>query len=165
MTTDPAPSPLPAAFSPNGTSPASRTADAAERAASLLSQLPQAIGVMLSQVVRAIPSQHLCATCLVNRIAWEASHQRDLEAAVAKAREAHGLPPDSPLPPGFDPSPFLPEHLRPGGSQGMPNLTGAITTVNGTDTCSEHIPGRAAGRTLLIANGALSPSAMASLRG
>lgn len=163
MTEIPAAAPVPAAF--NGShGPAHQTAENTDRIASLLAQLPQAIGMMLGQVVQSIPRQHLCATCLVNRIAWETANQRALEAAVADAMAAHGIPEGSPLPTGFDPSPFLPENLRPGGTQGMPALTGAITTVGGTDTCSEHIPGRAAGRTLLIANGALSPSAMAQLR-
>jgi len=158
------PAPVPAAFN-GSTGPAHQTAQNTDRIASLLEQLPRAVGMMLAQVVQAIPPRHLCATCLANRIAWETANQRALEAAVEAARAAHGIPEGTPLPPGFDPSPFLPENLAPGAPQGMPALTGAITTVGGTDTCSEHIPGRAAGRTLLIANGALSPSAMAQLRG
>lgn len=160
MTQD-SPEPVPAAFNGNGTrTPAQQTAQSARMIAEMLADLPRAIAVMLGQLARAIPSQHVCAACLVARINWEARHARDLEAAVELARAAHGLPDGAVLPPGFDPSPFLPERLRPGAPQGMPPLTGAVTAVGGTDTCSEHVPGRSAGRTLLIANGALSPSAM-----
>jgi len=160
MTQDsPAPPP---AF--NGSAPAAQqTARSAAEISGMLAEFPQALAMMLAQVIRSIPPRHLCAQCLTTRIAWEAAHQRDLEAAVTSARAAHGITEGAPLPPGFDPSPFLPEHLRPGGPQGMPPLTGAVTTVGGTDTCSEHVPGRAVGRTLLIANGALSASAMAQL--
>jgi hypothetical protein len=155
---------IPAAFSGqvNGSpSSAQQTAENTARIAALLAQIPQAIGMMLAQVARAIPSGHLCATCLANRIAWEAANRSHVEAAIAGARAAHGLAEGDPVPPGFDPAPFLPADLRPGAMRGMPPLTAAITTVAGTDTCSEHIPGRAGGRTLLVASGALSPSGMA----
>jgi hypothetical protein len=137
MTPDPAASPVPPAFNGNPipshatADNTGRTSEAAERIASLLGQLPQAIGMMLGQVVRAIPSQHLCAQCLVDRIGWEALHRRELEAAIEKGREAHGIPEGAPLPPGFDPAPFLPKQLQPGGPQEMPNLTASITIVNG----------------------------------
>lgn len=173
MTQDPAAAPVPVAFSANGSATPSmrtaeaseRNAEASERAAALLAQLPQAIGMMLGQVVRAMPSQPVCATCLVNRIAWETTHRAETESAITRGREAHGIPEGAPLPPGFDPVPFLPPQLQPGGSQGIPPLTGAITIANGAATCSEHVPGRPTGRApLLVAQGALSPSVMASLR-
>lgn len=163
---------VPAAFNSNGSSPAARTADASEKtaaaseqAAVFLGQLPQAIGSMLAQVVRSIPAQHLCAQCIGARMAWEAAHGRDVETAVAAGRAAHGIPDGAPLPPSFDPAPFLPENLRPGAVNGMPPLSGAITTVSGTDYCAQHIPGRPSGRTLLVAQGSLTPSALASLGG
>jgi hypothetical protein len=120
--------------------------------------------MMLGQVVQSIPRQALCAQCLVSRIGWEAAHRGELEAAIARGRAAHGIAEDAPLPPGFDPAPFLPPSLAPGGSQAMPNLTAAITVAGGTATCSDHIPGRPGKSPLLIASGALNPTVMASLR-
>lgn len=161
---------VPAAFqaapavSPNGhtdakpLTAAQQTAQGVSAIAGMLHQLPQALAGMLAQVARAIPDQHMCAQCVITRLTWETAHMAELKAAIQAARQAAGIPEGAPLPPGFDPAPFAPEHLRPGGAQGMPPVQPAITTVQGTEVCAAHIPGQPGGRQLLIAHGSLSSS-------
>lgn len=131
--------------------------------AKMMTTLPQA----LAQIIATVPvktRQHLCAHCLGARLGWAAAHQAELRTATEAAAVAHGISPAGPFPPGFDPAPFLPEHLRPGGSQGIPLMQPAITTVSGTEVCADHFPGQPAGRQpLLIAHGSLTPSMLAQI--
>ena len=173
MTPDPEGAPVAPAFSSNGTSPAHRTAaasergaEAAEQAASILAQLPQALAQGFAMVLQQVPvqtRQHICANCLVARIAWEATYGRELKAAIASAGAAHGLAEGDPRAAALDPAPHLPPDLQPGARNGIPPLTAAVTTVGGTEVCSEHIPGRPGSQKLLVVTGALSPSALAGL--
>lgn len=166
MTQDPESTPVPEAFMNGhgpGPTPAQRTAAAMEAIAADLPRYVQAFGSILGGLPQAIGQsvrtpQHLCAQCVTARITWENSHLTELKAAITDAMAAHGIPDGSPVPAGLDPAPFLPENLRPGGSQAMPSVNPAITTVSGTDCCAAHIPGVQGGRTLLIAQGSLSPS-------
>lgn len=171
MNSDPADTgqPIPAglaAVSPNGhpPTPAQQTAAAASMIAGFLGQqLPQ----MLGQVMQAMPRAHVCGPCLVARLTWENKHHATLKAAIAQAAEAAGIPEGDPRAMQIDPSPFIPEHLRPGaGPEGLPGVQPAITTIQGTDVCAQHVPGapgQAPGRTLLIAQGHLSPAMLTQL--
>lgn len=156
------PAEIPAALNGSPTS-AKRTADGVAAIAGMLSQFPQALAQVLQQV-QVQTRQHLCAQCLIARIGWEAVHGPDLKAAIAAAGKAYGLEEGDPRAAQLDPGPHLPANLRPGGPQGIPPLTAAVTTVGGTDVCSEHIPGRPGSQKLLVATGALSPGALAGLR-
>jgi len=156
----------PAAFN-GSTTPARQTADGVAAIAGMLSQLPQTVTQALAMVLQQVPvqtRQHLCAQCLVARIGWEALHGQALKAAIAAAGKEFGLADGDPRASQLDPAPHLPENLRPGGPQGLPPLTAAVTTVGGTEVCSEHIPNRPGSQKLLIAQGALSPTTMAQLR-
>ena len=157
----------PAAFGGpvNGSpTPAQRTADGVTLIAELLPQLPQAVGMIVQQILQQTPvqtRQRLCAVCVATRKGWESAHERDLKAAIDAAAQAAGLEAGDPRIGQLDPAPFLPETLRPGaGSQGMPTLTAAITTVNGTEVCSAHVGGPSGGKQLLVASATFSPSAM-----
>ncbi len=172
MTDSPAgvPGDVPAAFngSANGSaSPAQQTAQGVTAIAGMLAQMPQQMLQALATVLQQVPvqtRQHLCFHCLFARLGWEASYEREMQAAIGKAAEAAGLAEADPRRAQLDPAPHLPAHLRPGaGSQGMPSLTVAVTTVNGTDVCSAHIPGRQGGKQLLLATGSLSPGMLAGL--
>lgn len=161
----PAAQPVPAAFNGHGTlTPAQQTAQGVTAITEMLPRIAQAFGGLFGQLPQAIGQaarvpQHVCAQCLIARLGWEAAHMTELKEAIATAREAHGLPEGAAFPPGFDPSPFLPAHLRPGtGTAGMPPVQPAITTVNGTEVCAGHIPGQPGGRQLLIAHGSLNSS-------
>lgn len=160
MTT--APEPLPPGLA-NGHGPAptaaQQTAQGIGVLINLLIGVQQAIGQIAQQ-------QRYCAQCLAARIQWENAHGQELRAAVEKARQAAGIPDTEQLPAGFDPSPFLPENLRPGSGQAMPAVQLKLTTVNGTDVCAQHIPGVAGGRQpLLIAQGHLTPGMLGKLGG
>jgi hypothetical protein len=130
----------------------------------MLAQMPQQMLQALATVLQQVPvqtRQHLCFHCLFARLGWEAAHEREMKEAIGKAAEAAGL---TEADPRLDPAPHLPVHLRPGaGSQGMPSLTVAVTTVNGTDVCSAHVPGRPGGKQLLLATGSLSQGMLAGL--
>jgi hypothetical protein len=161
------PADIPAAFGGkvNGSpTPAQRTADGVSEIAALLPQLPQAVGMIVQQILQQTPvqtRQRLCAVCVATRKTWESAHERDLKAAIDAAAQAAGLEAGDPRIGQLDPAPFLPETLRPGaGSQGMPALTAAITTVNGTEVCSAHVGGPSGGKQLLVASATFSPSAM-----
>lgn len=176
MTTDPerhdgAQTPVPpalqatSAYSPNGKgdarppTAAQQTAQGVAAIAGMLNQLPQTLAAMLSQLAGRIPAQRLCAQCLAARLPWEAAHMTEIKEAMAAAAKAAGLPEGS----AADPAPFLPPHLRPGAASGMPPVNHAVTTVNGTELCTAHIPGAQGKRPLLIAQGALTSSMLAGL--
>lgn len=128
----------------------------------LVQMLPQLIAQAVGQA--AGQSRHLCAHCLSARLAWQVAHEKDIRAAFTAAAHAAGVPAETP---GLDPVPFLPPELRPGNPQGAPDLQHAVTTIGGTEVCPAHmpgVPGVTARKQLLIASGALSPSAMASFR-
>lgn len=171
MTDTPADAPdnVPAAFngSVNGSpTPAQRTADGIAAIAGMLPQLPQAIGGIVQQVLQQTSvqtRQHLCAQCIVTRMTWNLAHSAELAAALGAAAEAAGLNPDDPRAAQLDPAPFLPEHLQIGQREGIPQVRPAVTTVGGTEVCSEHIPNRPGGQRLLVANAAFSPSMLAGL--
>jgi hypothetical protein len=161
------PAEVPAAFNGqvNGSpAPAQQTAQGVTAIAAMLPQLPQAIGLILGQVLQQVPvqtRQHLCAQCLADRLSWESTHERQLKAAITEAIAAAGVEEGDPRTAQLDPAPFLPARLRPGaGSQGMPALTVAVTSVGGTELCSAHLPGRPGSGKLLVASAAISPSAM-----
>lgn len=133
-------------------------------AQALLSQLPAATGQAVAQ---AIPRQ-LCAQCLLDRLGWEHRHAKEIAEASARIQEAAkeaarmGVPPQQPA------EMFLPERLRPGQPDGMPQPQPGITTVNGTMVCAGHVPGapgKPGARPLLIANGPLSTGMLAGLGG
>lgn len=155
------PEEVPAAFNGSPT-PAKQTADGVSAIAGMLAQFPQTLTAVLRQV-QVQTRQHICAPCLLARIAWEAAHRAELEAAFAAAGKAYGLADGDPRAAQLDPGPHLRADLQPGGRLGIPPLTAAITTVGGTDFCSEHVPNRPGAQKLLIAQGALTPSALAGL--
>ena len=52
----------------------------------------QALGGALSQVpVQAVTQQHMCATCIADRIRWENAHRPEMEKALADAAREAGL--------------------------------------------------------------------------
>jgi hypothetical protein len=158
------PADVPAAF--NGTaSPALRTADGVAAIAGMLPQMAQGIAGMLAQIHGAIPRPHVCAQCVIARLAWETAHMTEIRKAIAAAAGACGLEEGDPRRAQLDPAPFVPEHLRPGGAQGIPPVNPAITTISGTEYCTAHIPGQPGGRTLLIAQGSLSSSLLSQFSG
>lgn len=174
MTQDPADTPVPAeaavpaAFAnPNGhgPTPAQQTAQGIAAIAGMLSQLPQTLAMMLTQVAQAIPRPRLCAQCLAARLPWEAAHLTEIKQAISQAAEAAGLPEGDPRRAQIDPAPHLPPHLRPGAASGMPPVNHAVTTVQGTELCSAHIPGAQGKRTLLIAQGTLNSSMLSQFSG
>lgn len=161
------------AHTPNGVPPGLKQ-DPAVLAAKAVAQtlgehLPnmlfQAVTAALSQVpVQAVTEQHMCATCIIERIAWENAHRAEMEAAIAAAAETPG--PANPQP---DLAPFLPEALRPGAPRGIPGVAQAVTTFQGAEMCPAHVakaagvqPGRSP---LLLATAALSPAALGRLAG
>ena len=160
---------IPAAFSGsvNGSpSPAQQTAQGVSAIAGMLAQMPQQMLQALATVLQQVPvqtRQHLCAQCLAARLGWEATYGREMKTAIRAAAEAAGFEEGDPRWGQLDPAPHLPEHLRPGASQGMPSLTVAVTAVNGTEVCSAHLPGRPGGQQLLIASAAFSPSMLAGM--
>ena len=161
---------IPAAFngSANGSpAPAQQTAQGVSEIAGMLPQLPDAMAMVLRQVlqqVQVLTRQHLCAVCVAARKGWQAAHERELKAAAAAAGQAAGLPDGDPRAGQLDPAPFLPVHLRPGaGAEGMPPLTAALTSVSGTEVCSAHVAGPPGGKQLILASTAFSPSMLAGL--
>jgi hypothetical protein len=122
--------------------------------------LPMALANVLSQVpIQAVTPQHMCATCLIQRVSWENAHRTDMKAAMDAAAHAAGVEPGSPEAARIDFGPFLPEPLRPGAANAIPQVGQAITAVQGTEVCPMHIPGVQAGRQpLLVAQGAISPA-------
>ena len=159
------PAETPPAFNGNPT-PARQTADGVAAIAEMIAQMPQANAQALAMVLQQVQVQTrppLCAHCASARLAWQAAHERELAAAASAAAAAAGLAEGDPRAAQLDPAPFLPENLRPGGSQGIPPMHRSITAVGGTEVCSEHIPGRPGSQKLVIATGALSPSALAGL--
>jgi hypothetical protein len=171
MTDNPAeiPAEAPAAFngSVNGApTPAKQTADGVAAIAGMLSQMPQAMTQALAVVLQQVPvltRQHLCAQCVVARMGWNLAHERELRTALETAAQAHGIPDGDPRLAQLDPAPFLPEQLQVGGPQAIPPVHPSVTTVGGTEVCSEHIPNRPGGQKLLVASAAFSPSMLAGL--
>jgi hypothetical protein len=157
--------PVPAAFNGNGhPSPARQTADGGAAIAGMLPQVAQMLASAFSQLPQAIGQaapQHLCAQCVIARMTWGAANQAEVKTAIGKAAQAHGIPDGDPAAAQLDPVPFLPEPVR----RAMPPLQPAITTVQGTEVCGSHIPGRPGGQQLLVASGALSSSMLAGMRG
>jgi hypothetical protein len=136
---------------------------AGEAIAGTLGQmLPQmlfsAFTAALSQVPVQVP-QYMCATCIANRIGWENAHRAEMEKAMADAAVAAGVPAGTPQAAQLDLAPFLPPQLRPGERTGIPDVRPKVTTAQGTDVCSMHIPGVQAGRPpLLVATAAMNPA-------
>ncbi len=156
----------PAAFSANGNSPAVRTADGVAALAEMIAQMPEANARALAMVLQQVQVQvqpPLCAHCASARLAWQSAHERELKAAASAAAAAHGLGEGDPRIGQLDPAPFLPESLRPGGSQGIPPLHRSITAVDGTEVCSEHMPGKTGAPKLLVAQVGMPRSALAGL--
>jgi hypothetical protein len=148
---------------PGTATPAKQTAEGVSAIAGMLSQFPQVLAGVLQQVP-VQTRQHVCCPCLLARLNWEAAHEREMRAAIEAAANFAGLGEQDPRRAQLDPAPFLPEHLQPGaGTQGLPPLTVAATTVGGTDVCPLHIPGRTGGKQLLLASGPLNSALLASL--
>jgi len=145
---------------------------AAEAVAEALGQhLPQmlfqAVAAALQQVpVRTITQERMCATCIVNRIAWENLHRAEMEQAMEAAANAAGVQPGSQQAAQLDLAAFLPPGLRPGERGGMPNVLQAATTFQGTGCCPMHIPGVQAARSpLVVATAGMSPAMLAQFAG
>lgn len=100
-----------------------------------------------------MPAQsRFCAVCIATLAAWEATHQAEVQAMTEamRAAAAEGRP--------VAPASAVPD--------GMPRLQPSVTSVGGTEYCLGHVPGMqgAPGRGgLLVAQGALSPTAMAAM--
>ena len=130
----------------------------------------QAVAGALQQVpVQAVIQQHMCATCIIARIAWENSHRAAMEAAMAAAAQAAGVDADSPQARRTDLTPFLPPHLRPGEKAGIPAIAQAITTHQGAELCAAHLaqaagiqPGRSP---LLVATATMNPAMLGQFAG
>jgi hypothetical protein len=156
---------MPPGHTPNGV-PSGLKADPAVLAAKAVAQtlgehLPnmlfQAFAAALSQI-QVQTAQHMCATCIVDRIRWENAHRPEMEAAIAAAGS-----------PQADLTPFLPEALRPGAPRGMPGVAQAVTTFQGAEVCPVHVaqaagvqPGRSQ---LLIATATMNPGVLGQLAG
>jgi hypothetical protein len=130
----------------------------------------QAMTAALSQVpVQAITQQHMCATCIIQRIAWEGAHKSAMDKAIAAAAAAAGIEPGSPETARLDLTPFLAPDLRPGERGGMPGVQQAITTFQGADACAIHAAqaaGVQAGRSpLLVASATMNPAMLGQLAG
>lgn len=164
-------SPGMAAHTPNGVPPGLR-ADAAKiigqsAAAAMAEALPQALFSALTAALSQVPVQvqrPLCATCIIQRIAWENVHKAAMDKAIAVAAETAA--PGNPQP---DLTPFLPEAMRPGAPDGMPGIGQSVTVFQGTETCPVHLaqaagvqPGRSP---LLVASAAFSPAMLSQLAG
>jgi hypothetical protein len=171
MTQDSPEKPVPPAFNGKST-PGLRTADGIERVVEMLSLVPQAVNQLLPQLPPAIGQavaqavripQQFCAQCLTTRITWENKHEKTL----LTASEQHTLAAAEAATKGLPAPPvemFLPEALRPGQTDGMPQVLPGVTTVAGTVVCAGHIPGlpgKPGAKTLLIANAPLSSSMLA----
>lgn len=157
---------------PPGLKPGNAAKLAAEAVAETLGQhLPQmlfqAFAAALQQVpVQAVIQQHVCCTCIINRIGWENAHRSEMEKAMEDAAHAAGVQPGTPQAAQLDLAVFLPEHLRPGGRAGMPDVRQAVTTFGGTEVCPMHIPGvQAGGSQLIRATAAMSPAMLGQLAG
>jgi hypothetical protein len=137
--------------------------------------LPQQIAQGMAQVLQQVPvrTTRLCAPCLTARIAWNAAHEADIQAALTSAALAAGIIEGGELPMG-DPqaarlniAPYLPARLRPGaGPDAMPPLEQSVTTAGGTEVCPGHLPDapqRAGRRPLLIPGTGLSVATLARL--
>jgi hypothetical protein len=162
---------MPPGHTPNGVPPGLR-ADAAKiigqsAAAAMAEVIPQALFSALTAALSQVPVQvqrPLCATCIIQRIAWENTHRAAMDKAIALA--AQTAVPGGPAP---DLTPFLPEAMRPGAPDGMPGIGQSVTVFQGTETCPVHLaqaagvqPGRSA---LLVASAAFSPAMLGQLAG
>jgi hypothetical protein len=144
----------------------------AAMAGALGNLLPQMLVDAFANVLMQVPvqlagqQQRLCATCLVQRIGWENLNRAEMEKAMDAAAQAAGVQPGTPQAAQLDFLPFLAPHLRPGERNGMPGVSPAVTTFQGTDSCPMHIPGVQAGRTpLLVATAGMSPAMAAQFAG
>jgi hypothetical protein len=118
----------------------------------------QAVAAALSQVPVQVTAQRPpCGPCIVQRIAWENAHKAAMDKAIAAASEA--VTAQNPQP---DLAPFLPEALRRGGRDGIPDVAQSITTFQGAEMCPLHVaqaagvqPGRSP---LLVATATMNPA-------
>jgi hypothetical protein len=108
----------------------------------------QGVAQALSQVL--VRTKRFCSKCLAARIAWEAAHTAEMEAAFTAAAVAAGI-----LAPGgaldkadprlgqLDIGPHLPDHLKLGSGtpHEMPPLLDAVTIAAGDEVCALHLPG------------------------
>ena len=158
------------AHTPNGLRPNAAKMIGQAVAESISQALPpavfQAVAAALSQVPVQVAQQHLCATCLAGRIGWEHAHRAQMEAAMTAAAHAAGVPPASPESTRIDFGPFLPEGLRAGQPNGIPEIGIAVTTCQGTEVCPLHIPGvQTGGAPLLVATATMNPAMLGQLAG
>lgn len=172
MTQDSSGTPVPAAFNGNGhSSPARQTADGVTAIAGMLPQMAQAVAGLLSQLPHAVAQaarapQQLCAQCVTARLGWEHQHGQEVAGASARYQQAASEAAARGVPLQEPPESFLPERLRPGRPDGMPQPQPGITIVGGTLVCAGHVPGapgKPGARPLLIANGPLSSSMLAGI--
>jgi hypothetical protein len=161
----PAPGTVPPGFTHNGNGPMERMAAALEQLPQMLYQALSAALQQTQVTTRRLP----CTTCVMARLKWASDHSAAITAAeealkAAMAGQAARAPQDRvQLAPGA----FLPEQLRPGGDQAPPPLQDGLVLVGGTLHCLEHVPnapGQPGARQLLVAQGALSPAALAQIR-
>lgn len=161
----PEPQQIPPAFPQNGHRPS-------ERLGQLMETLPQMLASAFASVLQQVPVQTKCpwrcTQCVMNRLAWVRSHERETTAAhsayVQAMTELAALPDGDPRR-GFVPdfTMFLPAHLKPGAEQGMPPLQDGPVLVGGSAWCMEHVPGAPGKTQLLIASAGLTPGMLASL--
>jgi hypothetical protein len=154
---------LPAGLSPNGHTPTARLMEA------LPEMLFSAAAAALRQqplTVRPLP----CGVCVLERLKWGHAHAAEIAAAeqefqAAQAEMAQKAPEDQVPLNGME---YLPPRLHPGAPQGPPDIREPVTMWGGTLVCTEHIPGapgQPGQRPFLIAQGALSASMLAEIRG
>jgi hypothetical protein len=173
MTQEPSPQ-APAGLNGNSpTSPARQTADGVSAIAGMLPQMAQAFGTLLGQLPMAIGQavrvpRQLCAPCVLARLGWEHKHEAEMAAASEGYQQAAEEATRLGVPMQQAPEAFLPEPLRPGQPDGMPQPQPGITMVGGTLVCAEHVPGapgKPGAKKLLVVHGALSTGMLAGLGG
>lgn len=107
---------------------------------------------------------HLCATCVGLQHAWAARNAPAINAAKKQAMAVIGATSESdPRLAQIDLAAFLPENLRPGQAQGVPQVFDAAYELDGTSLCPAHHPAAAAGKGSLIAMPGMSLHAAAQI--
>jgi hypothetical protein len=116
----------------------------------------------MAAMMPGMPQPRLCAPCLIASNQWTALHKGELERALLAARRAVEQARAEGRQPTQDElnlARYLPEELR----EQMPNAQPAVTAVNGTEMCAQHVPGGPGKPGLLVANGPLTPAAATQL--
>src|SRR5580692_2148996 len=103
---------------------------------------------MLAELVGPLAREYHCATCLIERLNWEAAHEADLKASVDQMQIAgQAMQPDDPRRAGLNPFMFLPPHLLPSQDPADPHPDAipvpavGVVLIGGTTYCAGHVPG------------------------